>query len=113
MIIKKVNCCVCSGWFAVYVYFKSGVSACYCKIEKSYGIMFFVCGIKFYVIVYFVYLISSYLLDMKNIALYVLYVDDILVIYDKTKINLQTINTYLNKVESIYAAQGHTLQFIF
>jgi len=30
MIRKKVNCFVSSGWFPVYVYFKFGVSACYC-----------------------------------------------------------------------------------
>ena len=40
------------------------------------------------------------LLDMKSIALYVRYVDDILVIYDTTKINLHTINTYINKIHS-------------
>jgi len=56
VIRKKVNCCVCSGWFPVYVYFKFGVSACYCQIEKGYGIVFFLCGVKFYVIVYFVYI---------------------------------------------------------
>jgi len=37
---------------------------------------------------------------MKNIALYVQYVDDILVIYDTTKINLHTINTYINKIHN-------------
>ena len=40
------------------------------------------------------------LLDMKSIALYVQYVDDILVIYDTTKINLHTINTYINKIHN-------------
>ena len=55
VIREKVNCCVCSGWFLVYVYFKFSVSSCYCQIEKGYGIVFFVCGVKFYVIVYFVY----------------------------------------------------------
>jgi len=35
------------------------------------------------------------LLALKNIALYVRYVDDILVIYDTTKINLHTINIYI------------------
>jgi len=40
------------------------------------------------------------LLDMKSIALYVRYVDDILVIYDTTKINLLTINTYINKTHN-------------
>jgi len=40
------------------------------------------------------------LLDMKSIALYVRYIDDILVIYDTTKINLHTINTYINKIHN-------------
>ena len=40
------------------------------------------------------------LLDMKTIALYVRYVDDILVIYDATKINLHTTNTYINKIHN-------------
>ena len=56
VIRKKVNCCVCSGCFPVYSYFKSGVSACYWQIKKGYGIVFFLCGVKFYVIVYFVYI---------------------------------------------------------
>jgi len=37
---------------------------------------------------------------MKSIALYVRYVDGILVIYDTTKINLHTINTYTNKIHN-------------
>ena len=40
------------------------------------------------------------LLDMKSIALYVRYVDDILVTYDTTKINLHAINTYINKIHN-------------
>jgi len=55
VIRKKVNCCVCSGWFPVHVYFKFSVSSCYCQIEKAYGIVFFVFEVKFYVTVYFVY----------------------------------------------------------
>ena len=55
VIRKKVNRCVHSGWFPVNVYFKFSVSSCYCQIEKGYGIVFFLCGVKFYVIVYFVY----------------------------------------------------------
>jgi len=55
VIRRKVNCCVCSGWFPLYVFFKFCVSACYCQIEKGYGIVFYVCGAKFYVSVYFVY----------------------------------------------------------
>ena len=37
---------------------------------------------------------------MKSKALYVRYADDILVIYDTTKINLHTINTYINKIHN-------------
>jgi hypothetical protein len=40
------------------------------------------------------------LLYMKSIALCVRYVDVILVIYDTTKINLYTINTYINKIHN-------------
>jgi len=39
-------------------------------------------------------------MELKSIALYLRYVDDILVIYDTTKINLHTINTYLNKIHN-------------
>ena len=73
VIRKKVNCCVYSGWFPVYVYSKYGVSACYCQIEKGYGILFFVCGVKFYVIV-FIYVLMvrklifvvSYMTNMSS-----------------------------------------------
>jgi hypothetical protein len=40
------------------------------------------------------------LLDMKSIALYVRYEYDILITYDTTKINLHTINTYINKIHN-------------
>jgi len=43
---------------------------------------------------------TKQLLDTKSIALYVRYVDDILVIFDTTKINLHTINTYINKTDN-------------
>jgi len=56
VIRNKFNCCVRSDCFPVYDYFKYGVSACYCQIEKGYGIVFFICGVKFYVTVYFVYI---------------------------------------------------------
>jgi len=38
------------------------------------------------------------LLDTKNFAFYMRYVDDIFIISDTTKINLQTINTYINNI---------------
>jgi len=44
--------------------------------------------------------IIKQLLDTKSIALYVRYVDDVLVIFDTTKINLHTINTYINKIHN-------------
>jgi len=37
---------------------------------------------------------------MKSIALYVRYVDDILIINGTTKINLHIINTYINRIYS-------------
>jgi len=40
----------------------------------------------------------KHLLGVNSIPLYVRYVDDILVIYDTTKMNLHTINTYINKI---------------
>jgi hypothetical protein len=40
------------------------------------------------------------LLDTNCIALYVRYVDDTLVIFDTTKINLHTFDTYLNKTHN-------------
>ena len=43
---------------------------------------------------------TKQLLDTKSIALYVRYVDDILVIFDTTKINLHSINTYINKIHN-------------
>jgi len=59
VIRKKVNRCVCSGWIPVYVYFKFSVSACYCQTEIGYGIVFFVCGVKFYVVVSYTTNMSS------------------------------------------------------
>jgi len=47
------------------------------------------------------------LMDLKSIALYVRYVDDILVIYDTTKINLHTINTYVNKIHNNIKLNPH------
>jgi len=38
------------------------------------------------------------LLDTKNTALYTRYVDDILIIYNITKIQPQTINTHTNQI---------------
>ena len=60
VIRKKDNCCVYSGWLPVYVYFMFIVSSCYCQIEKGYGIVLFVCGVKFYGIVYFFMYVRSY-----------------------------------------------------
>ena len=38
------------------------MAACYCQIEKGYGILF-VCGVKFYVIVYLVYICADRVQD--------------------------------------------------
>ena len=85
---------------------------CVCMLlSDRERIVFFICGVKFYVIVYFVYIcvddVQHYedvnikqFLDMKSIALYVRYVDDILIIYNTTKINLHPINTYINKIHN-------------
>jgi hypothetical protein len=40
------------------------------------------------------------LLDTKNLAFYMRYVDDILIIFDTTKINLHTINTYISNIHN-------------
>jgi len=40
------------------------------------------------------------LLDTKNIALYTRHVDDILILYDITKIHLHIINTYTNQIHN-------------
>jgi hypothetical protein len=42
----------------------------------------------------------QHLLDAKNLAFYTRYVDDILIIYDMTKVSLHTINTYVNNIHS-------------
>ena len=40
------------------------------------------------------------LLDSKDVAFYTRYVDDILVIFDTTKINSHAINTYTNNIQN-------------
>ena len=40
----------------------------------------------------------KHLLDTKNIAFYIWYVDDILIIFDTTKIDTHTINAYINNI---------------
>jgi hypothetical protein len=42
----------------------------------------------------------KHLLDTKSIAFYAKYVDDILIIYDTTRIDPHTINTYANNIHS-------------
>jgi len=42
----------------------------------------------------------KHLLDTKNIAYYARYVDDILIIFDTTKISLHTITRYINNIHS-------------
>ena len=39
-------------------------------------------------------------LELKSITFYVGYVDDILIIFDKTKISPRTINTHINKIHN-------------
>jgi len=40
------------------------------------------------------------LLDTKNLAFYMSSVDDIFIIFDTTKINLRTINTYISNIHN-------------
>jgi len=54
MIGKEVNGRICGGWFPIYINFKFCLFARYCHIKKIYGVVGFVCRIKFYVNVYFV-----------------------------------------------------------
>jgi hypothetical protein len=42
----------------------------------------------------------KHLLDTKNLAFYTRYIDDILIIYDTTRISSHTINTYKNNIHS-------------
>jgi len=42
----------------------------------------------------------KHLLDTKKLAYYVRYVDDILIIFDTTKINLHTVNMYISNIHS-------------
>ena len=42
----------------------------------------------------------KHLLDTKNIAFYTRYIDDILIIFDTTKIDSHTINDYINNIHS-------------
>jgi hypothetical protein len=53
------------------------------------------------------------LIDSTNIAYYARYVDDILIIFDTTKINLHTITRYINNIHSNIKTQHHirTTQF--
>jgi len=41
----------------------------------------------------------KHILDTKNIAFYIRYVDDILIIFDTTKIDSHTINVYINNIQ--------------
>jgi hypothetical protein len=43
---------------------------------------------------------NKYLLDTKNISFYTRYVDDILIVFDKTKTNAHTINAYINNIHN-------------
>ena len=40
----------------------------------------------------------KHLLDTKNIVFYIRYVDDILIIFDTTKIDSHNINAYINNI---------------
>jgi len=51
MIREKVDCCVCGGWFSVYVYIEFCLLVSYCQVEEIYESVFFICGVEFYVVV--------------------------------------------------------------
>jgi hypothetical protein len=54
MIGKEVDCCVCTGWFSIYIHLKLFVFTCYCQVKKVNGSVLFVCGVEFGVTVYIV-----------------------------------------------------------
>jgi len=77
VIRKKVNCCVCSGWFPVYeyVYFKFGVSACHCRSRKAMELCSSYVGLSFMLLcILFIYvlmvckliLVVSYMTNMSS-----------------------------------------------
>jgi hypothetical protein len=42
----------------------------------------------------------KHLLDTKSLAFYTRYVDDILIIYDTTRVSSHTVNSYINNTHS-------------
>jgi hypothetical protein len=40
----------------------------------------------------------KHLLDSKSLAFYTRYIDDVLIIYDTTRISSHTINTFINNI---------------
>jgi hypothetical protein len=51
----KVDCRVGSDWFSIYVYFEVCLIACYFQVKEVYGIVGFVCGVKFYLVMNLIY----------------------------------------------------------
>jgi hypothetical protein len=50
-----VDCRVSSGWFSIYVYFEVCLVACYFQVKEIYGIVGFMCGVKFNLVMNFIY----------------------------------------------------------
>jgi hypothetical protein len=45
----KLDFRVGSGWFSIYVYFEACLVTGYFKVKEIYGVVGFMCGVKFYV----------------------------------------------------------------
>ena len=51
----EVDCRVGSGWFSVYVCFEVCVILCYFQVKEVYGVVGFMCGVKFYLVMNLIY----------------------------------------------------------
>jgi len=71
----EVDCCVGSGLFSIYVYFEVCLVACYFQVKEIYGIVGFVDGVKFYLVMNLIYVCVDCLgLDFR----YVIYDQNII-----------------------------------
>jgi hypothetical protein len=52
----EVDCFVGSGWFSIYVSFEVCLISCPFQVKETYGIVGFVCGVKFYLVMNLIYL---------------------------------------------------------
>ena len=71
----EVDCRVGCGWFSIYVCFEVYLVACYFRFKEIYGMVGFVCGVEFYLVMNLIYVCVDGLgLDLC----YVLYDQDII-----------------------------------